>query len=176
LSGHQTRKPHELRGTVKPTGKVGNRAKTKKPTGKVGNPNFQKKYTKKFLADVQKLKTIGVSESDIAWYLGVHPATLTRWKKDYPELCEALKKGTAERNIRLYQSLYDSATKRYNIAAQIFLAKNWLGMADTQNIKHGQDEEGAPLRLILETAPPNGRPNDLNGSKENGEDGDDAGD
>lgn len=109
-------------------------------------------YDKKHLKTITNLAIIGVTEADIAWYIGVDPATLRRWKKKYPEICAALKKGHGERNVRLTTALFTTATRRGNVAAQIFLAKNWLGMKDKHELGLPEeilDEEGDMLIKIV---------------------------
>lgn len=117
----------------KPAKKAG-KTKKKKPRRKLGNPKFKTKYRASIVPNVEKLATIGCSNNDIAWMLKIHPATFRRWLLKHTALCECVKKGIAERNTRLRKSMFDSAIKRQNIIMQIFLAKNWLGMADRQDI------------------------------------------
>ena len=128
------------------TKKTSKPGKTKKKSGKVtkkkapisppkkhagGRPS---RYEKRFVDETMKLSVIGVGEEQIAWFLGVHPVTFRRWKKRHEELCTAIKKGQADRNVRLHTAMFNSAITHRNIAMQIFLAKNWLGMSDRQDI------------------------------------------
>lgn len=108
---------------------------TKKKVAKGNHPGGRPtRYQEKYIVEAMKLATLGVGEEQIAWFLGVHPVTFRRWKKKHGELCTAIKRGKADRNVRLHKAMYDSAITRGNIIMQIFLAKNWLGMSDRQDI------------------------------------------
>lgn len=88
------------------------------------------KFNPKYIEDGQRLATVGMSHKSMAWYWGVNEDTITLWKERVPQFSDALKKGEAERNLRLLSALFTSAIEQHNIAAMIFLAKNWLEMRD----------------------------------------------
>ena len=106
--------------------------KKKKTTSKTGRPS---KFKKEYEREALKLSTLGINEEDIAWYFGVHPNSLTNWKKRYPEFLWAIKKGTANKKVSLMKAMYKNATENYNASIQIFLAKNWMGMSDKQEVQ-----------------------------------------
>ena len=97
--------------------------------------------------ETRKLATLGVNEEDIAWYFGIHPNTFANWKKQYEELLLALKEGQAHKKISLMKAMYENAVKKHNASVQIFLAKNWLGMSDKQEVQ--QTTEFKPLKVII---------------------------
>jgi len=97
--------------------------------------------------ETRKLATLGVNEEDIAWYFGVHPNTFANWKKQHEELLLALKEGQAHKKISLMKAMYENAVKKHNASVQIFLAKNWLGMSDKQEVQ--QTTEFKPLKVII---------------------------
>jgi len=98
----------------------------------VGRPTeFKSKYIKETI----KLSTLGVTEEKIAWYFGVHPNTFRGWKTRYPDLADAIAEGKAKRDVALLTAMFANATQRHNPAVQIFLAKNWLGMTDRQDLR-----------------------------------------
>jgi len=82
----------------------------------------------------------------IACLLGVHRDTIYEWRKQYWEFSVTLKKWEEKRNA-LFLEL-----KRKD-GAWIFLAKNWLGMSDKQEMEHSGD-----LRIKIERIITNRRP------------------
>jgi hypothetical protein len=84
---------------------------------------------------------------------GVNPDTVTNWKQTFPEFSEALKRGQSGRNLSLLSAMYHSAITKRMPALMIFLAKNWLGMRDVQDIGL---EGTAPLRISIVPVKANG--------------------
>jgi len=106
---------------------------------KTGRPT---KFTPEFLAEGERLASIGISHKDMAYFWGISEDSVTRWKKGHPDFAEALKRGDAKKKVALMSALFRNATKKDNVAAQIFLAKNWLGMSDRQDIGLGLPSDG----------------------------------
>ena len=65
----------------------------------------------------------GLTDEQIAHNCGVSVATLYRWKNNYSDICEALKKGKAIVDYEVENALLESA-KAGNTTAQIFWLKN----------------------------------------------------
>ena len=59
------------------------------------------KFDTKFVEIVAKLKSMGFTNADIAYTLGVHPSTIQSWQKMYPELAQAIKDGRENAIIQL---------------------------------------------------------------------------
>ncbi|NIQ17325.1 MAG: hypothetical protein GTN43_00720 [Candidatus Aenigmarchaeota archaeon] len=76
----------------------------------------------------------------IADLLGVHRDTIYDWEENHPEFSDTIKKWRERRNA-LFLEL-----KQKN-AAWIFLAKNWLGMRDKQEVEHSGELK--PLKVIV---------------------------
>ena len=70
---------------------------------------------------VAKLAAKGCSETTIAYALGVCDKTWRRWKKDIPELLEALAVGRAREHDKLVGMLHEKALKGDIIAAMFLL-------------------------------------------------------
>lgn len=70
----------------------------------VGRPS---KYKSEYAEQARKLCLLGATDTDMADFFDVDEATINRWKLDFPEFCESLKKGKmfADANVadRLYQ-------------------------------------------------------------------------
>lgn len=65
----------------------------------------------------------GLSDEQIAHNMGITPSTLYEWKKKYPEISEALKKGKEVADIEVENALHELALSG-NITAIIFWLKN----------------------------------------------------
>lgn len=64
-------------------------------------------YKAEYCEQVEKLCRLGATDKEIADFFSVAESTINKWKKDYPEFSESLKKGKllADANVadRLYQ-------------------------------------------------------------------------
>lgn len=76
-------------------------AKAKRP---VGRPS---KYKSEYAEQARKLCLLGATDADMAGFFDVDEATINRWKLEFPEFYESIKKGKmlADANVadRLYQ-------------------------------------------------------------------------
>ena len=117
---------------------------------------FASKYKPEYVRQAERFAQVGLSQGDMAALWGVDPDTVTNWKQTFPAFSEALKRGQSGRNLSLLSAMYHSAITKRMPALMIFLAKNWLGMRDVQDIGL---EGSAPLRISIVPAKANGRPN-----------------
>lgn len=65
----------------------------------------------------------GLTEEQIAKNMGINVATLYRWKNEYCEICNALKKGKDVADYQVENALFETALEG-NTTAQIFWLKN----------------------------------------------------
>lgn len=93
------------------------------------------------LKEVQRLSGLGLTQEQIASYLGIHESTFYEWKsnKDFPEFSEALKKGKARAVQEMTNALFEEGTKNRNLGAMVFYLKNQAGWKD--RIDHTSDDE-----------------------------------
>lgn len=61
------------------------------------------------LAEVKALCWHGATDPEIADFLGIDPATLYRWKHQFPDLCEALTISKEHADARVRRTLYHKA-------------------------------------------------------------------
>lgn len=65
------------------------------------------KYKEEYNAQAEKLCLLGATDAELAGFFEVDEATINRWKNEYPEFCESIKRGKdiADANVaaRLYQ-------------------------------------------------------------------------
>lgn len=90
----------------------------------------------------------------IALALGVCRKTLYNWMDDYPEFLHTIKRWETKRNA-LFYSL--GASKQVSPAVWIFLAKNWLGMSDRQEV---DNKLSGGLKLEIEKIITDQRPDE----------------
>jgi hypothetical protein len=77
---------------------------------------------------VEGMAAIGCTKTEIAQVVGISTDTLDR------RFAETFDKGVANCKLRLRQALWRSAIDHGNIAAQIWLSKQYLGMTEKQEI------------------------------------------
>ena len=90
---------------------------------------------------VEKLASFGCSNTEIASFFGCSKDLIS---KSYST---NVAKGKDKGKIRLRQLLWKSA-ERGNVAMQIWLSKQYLGMADKQEITTTELPEGFNVELI----------------------------
>ena len=72
---------------------------------------------------LQGWKYKGLTDEQIAHNIGVAPRTLERWKKNYSQICRALKRGKDHANFAVENALLKKALSG-NTTAMIFWLKN----------------------------------------------------
>jgi len=82
---------------------------------------------------VKELTAKGCSEISIAKGLGVSRDTYQRWRDEYPEIQAAWEEGRGKEHDKLFNVLFEAATKSKNIVAAMFLLKT------RHNYKENQD-------------------------------------
>ncbi len=94
------------------------------------------KYDKKYNEKVTKLCLLGATEDELADFFDISKATVTIWKKKYPEFLAAIKEGKVVADMAVTNSLYKEATKSGgNIMAKIY----WLNNRRRQDWSNNQD-------------------------------------
>lgn len=68
------------------------------------------KFKPEYASQAEKLCKLGATDADIAEFFGLNVATIYRWKHDYPEFCEALKRGKEIADNLVEQRLFQRAT------------------------------------------------------------------
>ena len=76
----------------------------------------------------------------LATLLDISRETVYAWQKKYPEFSDTIKRWEEKRNALFFQL-------NRKDGAWIFLAKNWLGMTDKQEIEHSGEFQ--PLKVIV---------------------------
>lgn len=76
------------------------------------------KYQEAHAATAQKLALLGCIDKEIADFLEITVSTLNKWKKEFPEFAEALKKGKLVADSRVAEALYRKAIGGYTVKSQ----------------------------------------------------------
>jgi len=105
--------------------------------GRMGGRKSAKQTTKwkpVFIKVARQLASIGVPEQDIAALFQVTRGTFNQWKRAHQPLRAALKEGDGLKRSNLLMQMQASAADGI-FQMQMFLAKNWLGMTDRQDLR-----------------------------------------
>lgn len=78
------------------------------------------KYQDNYPEQAAKLCRLGATDKDIANFFEVHEATLNRWKLEFPEFCDALKRSKEELDAQVERSLYQRAMGYSHPAVKMF--------------------------------------------------------
>jgi len=81
------------------------------------------KYKPEFNEQAAKLCKLGATDRELADFFGVKEWTINRWKAEYPEFSQSLKRGKAECDDRVEQSLYRRAVGYEHDAVKILMTK-----------------------------------------------------
>lgn len=91
-------------------------------------PNHAHEPTEKDREQVLAMAGYGLPQTDIAVVMGISKPTLIKYYR------EELDKGIIIANSKVIESLFINATKKYNVTAQIFWAKNRCGWVDVKQM------------------------------------------
>lgn len=85
----------------------------------------------------QRLGFLGATDVQVAEFFGVTARTITRWKKDEPKFCLALKEGRDEADSKVVKSLYRRALGYSHQAVKILtVARGNNGGSDVEQVPY----------------------------------------
>ena len=87
------------------------------------------------LSRVREMASVGLTNYQIAHNLGIHVATWCEYKLKHPEINEAISAGASEGIQQVCNALFQNATEKMNVSAQVFFLKNRAGWQDNPDIK-----------------------------------------
>lgn len=100
----------------------------------VGRPT---KYDPKYCKEAFNLALLGATDKELADSFDVEISTINKWKLDYPEFSESLKKGKITADGKIARSLYNRA-KGYKYQDQeIIRMKDTTQIIDVVKTMHG---------------------------------------
>lgn len=151
------KKLHAAPGEKVPLGreKRRNTTRVRKAEGKkeLGKSQPTKAHKAVDCNQIRAMAELGMTQEEMAYTLGMDPATLVVRKKQEPLIAEAIKLGRANLNRGL-RKLQLRVAKKGNVSMLIFLGKQYLGQAekgimDIENLPpltFRQVPDGEPLR------------------------------
>ena len=86
----------------------------------MAEPGRPSSYDPEYVKQAEKLCKLGATDLDIAQFFEVHTATIYRWKLEYPEFSEALKRGKEQADELVEDRLFKRATGYSHDATKIF--------------------------------------------------------
>jgi hypothetical protein len=89
------------------------------------------KVDEAFLQSVRDMAAVGLTNYQIANNVGVAVGTWCEYKLKYPEIEEAISVGTSDGIRQVCNALFQNATEKMNVAAQVFFLKNKAGWQDS---------------------------------------------
>lgn len=99
---------------VKPKPPPKSKSAAKKPDGRPS------KYQPDFAKQALKLCRLGATDPELANFFDVAISTVSKWKIDYPDFLEALKKGKDLADAEVANKLFKRATGYSHKAVKIF--------------------------------------------------------
>ncbi|WP_341328796.1 hypothetical protein [Methylotuvimicrobium sp. KM2] len=72
-------------------------------------PHRPKKYDPSMNDDAYRLALLGLTDEEIGKFFGASRASITRYKRDYPDFAKAVEAGKLEADSRVSESLYKRA-------------------------------------------------------------------
>lgn len=109
------------------------------------------------LALVEECSKKGMTEESIARVCGYNPTWFSELKAKNPELTEAIKKGRADNQRELLESLNQLANKEKNLGAIIFALKSIHHFRDQPQQIELIGKDGGPINLDMSVMPPEER-------------------
>lgn len=92
------------------------------------------------IKEIEQMSSIGLTQEQIAWNLGINPDTLHTRKHSHPEISEAIKKGRAKGTRHVVSALMQNIESG-NFNAQKFWLTVHAGWIDTTRNEHIGDKE-----------------------------------
>ena len=110
------------------------------------------KYKQEYNEQAYKLCLLGATDADMADFFEVDECTINRWKQSEEEFCKSLKRGKAEADYKVAQSLYHRA-KGY-VAPDIITASHGGMITDVKQVeKHYPPDTTAAIFWLKNRQP-----------------------
>lgn len=109
------------------------------------------KYKEEFAKQAEKICLLGATDEFLADYFDVEVSTLNNWKKAHPEFLESLKKGKADADLKVAESLFGRAVGYSHPEEKVF---NNQGEILTHNtVKHYAPDPTAAIFWLKNRQP-----------------------
>lgn len=101
----------------------------------------------------ERLVRLGLTDSEIAEFFEVDPLTIYRWKDKYPKFCKSLKRGKAEADNLVEESLYKRAVGFSRKAVKIFMPAGATEPVYAEFVEHFAPDPGAAKLWLTNRKP-----------------------
>ena len=109
-------------------------------------------YRIEYADQALKLCLLGATDKELSEFFSVSEQTLNKWKKDYPEFLESLKKGKNIADANVASRLYNSAIG-YNCKATKFATSNGKITDSKEFIEHYPPDTTAAIFWLKNRQP-----------------------
>lgn len=110
-------------------------------------------YKPEYPSQAERLVKLGLTDSEIAEFFEVDPVTIYRWKDKHAQFCKALKRGKAESDNLVEESLYKRATGFSRKAVKIFMPAGALEPVYAEYVEHFPPDPGAAKLWLTNRKP-----------------------
>ena len=119
--------------------------------GVVSNAGRPTKYQESYNRQAEKLCLLGSTDKDMADFFEVDESTINRWKIEYPEFCESIKRGKISADANVASRLYKRAIGYEHDEDKIFNNNGEPLIVPT--IKHVQPDTTAAIFWLKNRQP-----------------------
>ena len=119
--------------------------------GVKSNAGRPTKYQESYNRQAEKLCLLGSTDKDIAGFFEVDESTINRWKIEYPEFCESIKRGKISADANVASRLYKRAIGYEHDEDKIFNNNGEPLIVPT--IKHVQPDTTAAIFWLKNRQP-----------------------
>jgi len=134
----------------KPSPKKSRRRKPYSPARGVGRPSG---YRPELAERAYRMSLLGLTDQQLADFLGISSETLYSWKLSYPEFRESITRGKIEADAHVAEALYRRACGYNQPAVKIFMPSGASEPVYVPYTKHYPPDPKAALRWLMNRQP-----------------------
>ena len=134
----------------KPGSRKSRRRKPYSPARRVGRPSGYRPELAEF---VYRLSLLGLTDQELADFLGISCETLYSWKISYPEFRESIMRGKIEADAHVAEALYRRACGYSHPAVKIFMPAGASEPVYAPYTEHYPPDANAALRWLMNRQP-----------------------
>ncbi len=134
----------------KPGPKKSRRRKPYSPARRVGRPSG---YRPELVERAYRMSLLGLTDHQLADFLGISCETLYSWKVSYPEFRESIARGKIEADARVAEALYRRACGYSHPAVKIFMPSGASEPVFVPYTQHYPPDTKAALRWLMNRQP-----------------------
>ncbi len=134
----------------KPGPKKSRRRKPYSPARRVGRPSG---YRPELVERAYRMSLLGLTDQQLADFLGISCETLYSWKLSYPEFRESITRGKIEADAHVAEALYRRACGYSHDAMKIFMPSGASEPVYAPYTQHYPPDTKAALRWLMNRQP-----------------------